>query len=152
MKTNRCSGCRGVVSSLLVVIASFCAASMTHAAPRPSMKELLATQELERPKAPFPLSVRIASVTITEAAGRKGEVDDRWHSSDAFRSDYDQDFTDGLAYYLKGRGFKMSPSKGAVVARVYIDDFTGRKGSGQYGGDPKRNPALRRDCRGAARH
>jgi hypothetical protein len=107
------------------------------------MKELLATQELERPKAPFPLSVRIASVTITEAAGRKGEVDDRWHSSDAFRSDYDQEFTDGLAYYLKGRGFKMSPSKGAVVARVYIDDFTGRKGSGEYGGDLKGTLVLR---------
>ena len=135
METNRCSRCRGRVSSLLVVIASFCAASMTHAAPRPSMKELLATQELERQKAPFPLSVRIASVTITEAAGRKGDVDDRWHSSDAFRSNYDQEFTDGLAYYLKERGFKLSSSKGAVVARVYIDDFTGRKGSGEFGGD-----------------
>lgn|GEM_PF-2287740 len=143
MDTNRCSRCRGVVSSLLVVIASFCAASMTHAAPRPSIEELLATQELERQKAPFPLSVRIASVTITEAAGRKGDVDDRWHSSDAFRSTYDQEFTDGLAYYLKGRGFKLSPSKGAVVARVYIDDFTGRKGSGEYGGDLKGTLVLR---------
>ena len=54
METNRCPRFRGVVSSLLVVIASFCAASMTHAAPRPSMKELLATQELQRPKAPSP--------------------------------------------------------------------------------------------------
>jgi PEGA domain-containing protein len=143
METNRCSRCRGVVSSLLVVIASFCAASMTHAAPRPSMKELLANQELERQKTPFPLSVRIAAVTITEAAGRKGEVDDRWHSSDAFRSNYDQEFADGLAYYLKQRGFKLSSSKGAVVARVYIDGFTGRKGSGEYGGDLKGTLFLR---------
>lgn len=143
METNRRFRSKGIVSSLLVVIASLCMASMTHAAPRPSMKELLATQELERQKAPFPLSVRIASVIITEAAGRKGDVDDRWHSSDAFRSAYDQEFQDGLDYYLKSRGFKLSASKGAVVARVFIDDFTGRKGSGEYGGDLKGTLVLR---------
>ena len=143
MKTNRCSRCRGVVSSLLVVIASLCAAPMTHAAPRPSMQELLATQELEPLKAPFPLSLRIASVTVTEAAGHKGDVDDRWDSGDAFRGTYDEEFSDGLAYYLKKRGFKLSPSKGAVVARVYIDRFTGRKGSGEYGGDLKGTLVLR---------
>ena len=143
METNRWSRCRGVVSSLLVVIASFCAAPMTHAAPRPSMKELLATQELDPVKAAFPLSLRIASVTVTEAAGHKGDVDDRWDSGDAFRSTYDEEFYDGLAYYLKKRGFKLSPSKGAVVARVYIDRFTGRKGSGEYGGDLKGTLVLR---------
>jgi len=116
---------------------------MTHAAPRPSMKELLATQELDPLTAPFPLSLRVASVTVTNAAGNNGDVDDRWDSGDAFRSTYDEEFSDGLAYYLKKRGFKLSPSKGAVVARVYIDRFTGRKGSGDYGGDLKGTLILR---------
>ena len=143
METNRCSRSRGVVSSLLVVIASFCAAPMTHAAPRPSMKELLATQEIDPVKAAFPLSLRIASVIVTEEAGHKGDVHDRWDSGDAFRGTYDEEFYDGLAYYLKKRGFKLSPSKGAVVARVYLDRFTGRKGSGDYGGDLKGTLVLR---------
>src|SRR5215471_10434226 len=143
MQTIRPARSRRVVSSLLVVVASCCAASMTQAAPRPSMKELLATQQLQRTKAPTPISVRLASVIITEEAGRKGEVDDRWHSSDAFRGSYDQEFYDGLEYYLKGRGFKVSSSKAAVVVRVFIDDFTGRKAKGDYGGDLKGTLVLR---------
>src|SRR5215813_5476577 len=128
MNTRHCFRSRGIVS-LLVVIASFSTASMMHAAPRPSMKELLASQQLTRPKTPFPLSVRISYVMVSKTAGRKGDLDDRWDSSDAFRGAYTEEFYDGLVYYLKSRGFKLSPSKGAVVARVYIDGFTGRKRS-----------------------
>lgn len=141
METNRRLRCWRVGLSLLVVIASFPVAS--YAAPRPTMKELLATQELVRPVAPFPLSVRIASVTITETAGKKGDLNNRWHTDDAFRGTYDQEFYDGLAYYLKGRGFKVSASKGGVVARIYIERFTGRKGSREYGGDMKGTLVLR---------
>jgi hypothetical protein len=143
METNRRLRYRGGVVSLLVVFASFCAVSMTHAAPRPTMKELLATQGLQKPKAPFPLPVRIASVTVTKEAGRKGNLNNRWHSDDAFRGTYAQEFYDGLGFYLKGRGFKLNSSKGVVVARVYIDRFTGRKGSDEYGGDLKGTLVLR---------
>src|SRR5262249_33102042 len=105
--------------------------------------ELLASQQLTRPKTPFPLSVRISYVMVSKTAGRKGDLDDRWDSSDAFRGAYTEEFYDGLVYYLKSRGFKLSPSKGAVVARVYIDGFTGRKRSGEYGGDLKGTLVLR---------
>ncbi|HEU5181136.1 MAG TPA: PEGA domain-containing protein [Candidatus Polarisedimenticolia bacterium] len=107
------------------------------------MQELLATQKLEKVQTPVPLPLRIASVVVSEEAGKNGDVDDRWDSRDAFRGTYADEFRQGLAYYLKERGFKVVSSKGAISARIYIDRFKGFKRSGQYGGDLRGTMVLR---------
>jgi hypothetical protein len=131
------------VTPLLVAIVSLLAGSSAHAATRPTMQELLSTQKLEKLEAPVPVPLRIASVVVSEEAGKKGDVDDRWDSRDAFRGTYADEFYQGLAYYLKERGFKLVTSKGAMSARIYIDRFRGLKRSGQYGGDLRGTMVLR---------
>ena len=131
------------VSSLLVAVASLLAWSSAQAAARPTMQELLATQKLEKVAAPIGLPLRIASVVVSEEAGKKGDVQDRWDSRDAFRGTYAEELYQGLTYYLKERGFKVVTSKSAVSARIYIDRFKGLKRSGQYGGDLRGTMVLR---------
>jgi hypothetical protein len=125
------------------VIASFLAAAHARAASRPSMKELLSKQKLEMVAAPIAVPVRLASVTVSETEGWNGNLDNRWHSGDAFRGTYAQEFYEGLSTYLRTRGYKLTTSKDAVVVRVTIDRFTGRRRSQQYGGDLKGTLTLR---------
>ncbi len=143
MQMNRPLGRGRVVSSLLAAVACLLAWSSAQAATRPSMQELLSTQKLEKVQTPVPVPLRIASVVVSEEAGKNGDVDDRWDSRDAFRGTYAEEFRQGLAYYLKERGFKVVTSKAAISARIYIDRFKGFKRSGQYGGDLRGTMVLR---------
>jgi PEGA domain-containing protein len=100
-----------------------------------SMKELLSTQKFERVETPFPLPVHLVPVETVEGGGWNGALDDRWHSSDAFRGAYREEFLEGLGFYLSARGFEVSSSKDALQVRVTIDHFNGRKRIHDDGGD-----------------
>jgi len=107
------------------------------------MKELVSSQHFERLDSPFPLTIRLMPVGISEGVGWNGSLDDRWHSSDAFRGGYAQEFLDGLAFYLKARGFTLGNAKDALQVRVNIDRFIGRRGNHDDGGDLKGTLVLR---------
>jgi PEGA domain-containing protein len=108
-----------------------------------TMKELLSTQQFERLKTPFPIQVRLYPIGVSETEGWNGSLDDRWHSSDAFRGTYAEEFMEGLTYYLKARGFDLSTSKEAMQVRVTIDRFIGRKRNHDDGGDLKGTLVLK---------
>jgi len=108
-----------------------------------SLKELLSTQHFERMESPFPVPLNLAPIETEEGGGWSGALDDRWHSSDAFRGTYREEFLEGLAFYLKARGFEVSSSPGALQVRVSIDHFNGRKRIHDDGGDLEGTLALR---------
>jgi len=126
---------------LVVMIAV--GASSLEAATSHTMKELLSTQHFERLETPFPIPVRLYPIGVSETEGWNGSLDDRWHSSDAFRGTYAEEFMEGLTYYLKARGFDLSTSKEAMQVRVTIDRFIGRKRNHDDGGDLKGTLVLR---------
>jgi PEGA domain-containing protein len=128
---------------LLVLIAS--ASPSLKAGSSYTMKELLSTQHFERLENPFPLPLRLVPVAVAEGEGWNGSLDDRWHSSDAFRGTYSEEFMDGLAFYLNARGFNLSTSRDALQVRVTIDRFNGRKRIHDDGGDLKGTLVLRLD-------
>jgi PEGA domain-containing protein len=108
-----------------------------------TMKGLLSSQQFERLESPFPLALRVFPVAVAEGEGWNGSLDDRWHSSDAFRGGYAEEFRDGLSTYLKARGFELGTSKEALQVRVSIDRFIGRKRTADYGGELKGTLVLR---------
>jgi len=107
------------------------------------MKELVSSQHFERLETPFPIPVRLYPIGVSETEGWNGSLDDRWHSSDAFRGTYAEEFMEGLTYYLKVRGFDLSTSKEAMQVRVTIDRFIGRKRIHDDGGDLKGTLVLK---------
>ena len=126
---------------LLVIIAM--GTPSLEAANSYTMKELLSTQQFERLETPFPIQVRLYPIGVSETEGWNGSLDDRWHSSDAFRGTYAEEFMEGLTYYLKARGFDLGTSKDAMQVRVTIDRFTGRKRIHDDGGDLKGTLVLK---------
>ena len=108
-----------------------------------TMKQLLSTQQFERLENPYPLPLRLVPIAVAETEGWNGSLDDRWHSSDAFRGTYAEEFIDGLAFYLKARGFNLSTAKDALQVRVTIDRFEGRRRFHDDGGDLKGTLVLR---------
>src|SRR5262245_40844492 len=108
-----------------------------------TMKELLSTQHFERLERPFPILVRLYPIGVSETEGWNGSLDDRWHSSDAFRGSYAEEFRDGLSTYLKARGFELGTSKEALQVRVSIDRFIGKKRTQDYGGELRGTLVLR---------
>ena len=108
-----------------------------------TMKELVSSQHFERLETPFPISVRLYPIGVSETEGWNGSLDDRWHSSDAFRGTYAEEFMEGLTYYLKARGFDLSTSKEAMQVRVTIDRFNGRRRIHDDGGDLKGTLVLK---------
>jgi hypothetical protein len=73
--------------------------------------------------------------TTPGAEGWNGALDDRWHSSDAFRGNYRDEFGEGLALYLQARGFQLTAASDGLDVRVSVDQFEGRKRLRTHGGE-----------------
>jgi PEGA domain-containing protein len=135
--SRRIKSLLGLVAMVAVGTASLKAANSY------TMKELLSTQHFDRLESPFPIPVRLYPIAVSETEGWNGSLDDRWHSSDAFRGTYAEEFMEGLTYYLKARGFDLGTSKDAMQVRVTIDRFNGRKRIHDDGGDLKGTLVLK---------
>ncbi len=100
-----------------------------------SLKEILSKEQIERAEPPPSTPIRLARVESAAGGGWSGALDDRWHSSDAFRGPFRDEFLDGLTYYLEKRGYVVTSSPEALLVKVTIDGFEGRKRIHDDGGD-----------------
>jgi hypothetical protein len=101
-----------------------------------ALKEILAKENVQRVDRPLPIPVNVRRVdSQAPQSGWNGILDDRWHSSEAFRGSYRDEFRDGLVEYLRMRGFSIGDTQEAIDIRVTLDQFEGRKRIRNDGGD-----------------
>lgn len=133
---------------LNVVLVLTLVAAATAPAPRAetaySLTEILAKEPLE-PAANVPdVPLRLVRVELASSEGWSGALDDRWHGSDAFYGTFRNEFLEGLAWYLQKRGFTVTTDADAVVLKVTIEGFEGRKRFHDDGGDLRGRMTLLR--------
>lgn len=110
-----------------------------------SLVDLLTRSTIEPMADKVPTPLRLERVESAEGGGWSGVLDDRWHSSDAFAGNFRDEFLKGLEYYLQTRGFVVTSSPEAVLVKVTIDHFEGRKRVHDDGGDLRGTLTLMRD-------
>jgi PEGA domain len=110
-----------------------------------SLPELLSRAKLEPAKSKLTTPLKLDRVELPEGGGWSGVLDDRWHSSDAFSGNFRDEFLDGLEFYLKQRGFVLADSPDAILVRVALEHFEGRKRVHEDGGDLRGTLTLVRD-------
>jgi hypothetical protein len=109
------------------------------------LKELLSSTKIEKMQETISVPLKLDRVETAETEDSSSVLDDRWHSSEAFRGAYRDEFHEGLEYYLKARGFVLTNSPKAVLVRVTLDRFEGRKRVSDDGGDLHGTLTLVRD-------
>jgi hypothetical protein len=121
------------------------AAATLSASGQYTLKEILARENVTRLDRPLtvPLNVRRVDSVATQG-GFAGALDDRWHSSEAFRSAYRDEFREGLIAYLQTRGFSVGDLPDAIEVKVTLDEFNGRKRVHDDGGDLRGSLTLLR--------
>ena len=122
-----------------MIIALFLLVSTSHpsrATSSYSMVAILEKAEIERVTESFPIPIRVGRLALAAGEdGWAGTLNDRWHSSDAFRGGFRQEFKNGLEFFLKTAGFQITRSKDALQVKVTIHRFEGRKRIHDDGGD-----------------
>ena len=111
-----------------------------------TLKDILAKEKLARIDRPLSIPVNVRRVdSHAPESGWSGLFDDRWHSSEAFRGAYREEFREGLVEYLRMRGFSISDSEDAIEVKVSLDQFEGRKRIRNDGGDLRGTVTLVRN-------
>lgn len=111
---------------LLIVLLTLSPLSAYAASPY-GLKELLMQSHIQPNERLISHPVSIWLLGFPWGDGWNGVPSDRWHSSDAFRHNFRDEFSYGLLYCLKARGFKIDSSPEAMEVRVTMDHFEGRE-------------------------
>ena len=91
------------------------------------LTDLLARSDIQRNERLVSHPVSIWRLGFPWGDGWNGVPSDRWHSSDAFRFTFRDEFANGLLYYLRARGFKIDSSPEAMEMSITMDQFEGRE-------------------------
>ncbi len=121
-----------VIASSLLVLASHPAQARSSY----SMVAILEKAKIERVVESFPIPIRVGRLALAAGEdGWTGTLNDRWHSSNAFRGEFRQEFKNGLEFFLETAGFRVTQSKDDLQVKVTIHRFEGRKRIHNDGGD-----------------
>jgi hypothetical protein len=101
-----------------------------------SLKDILLKEHVTRLDRSFPIALNVRAVELAPSnEGLRPTLDDRWHSNEAFRGNFRDEFRDGLAQYLELRGFSVAATPDAIDVKVNLTHFEGFKRVHDDGGD-----------------